>query len=66
MSTSSRRLSAKARGNKNNQTAGKEKGPNCQKSELKSWGATANPYKLSGRQGQRFLEYTDMIKSLNK
>lgn len=66
MSTSSRRLSQRAKGNKNNQTAGRDKGPNCQKSELKSWGASVNPYKLSGRQGQRFLEYTDHVKSLNK
>lgn len=66
MSTTSRRLSNKARGNKSNHTPGKEKGATCQKSDLKRWGASANPYKLNGRAAHRFLEYTDHVKQLNR
>lgn len=66
MTTTSRRLAAKSKDSKPSHTAGKTKGGNCVKSPLKTWGATANPYKLKGGQAQLFVVYSAEVRKLNK
>lgn len=66
MTTTSRRISAKTKTHKPSHTAGRDKGGNCAKTELKTWGASANPYKLKGGALHRFHEYSEMVKGLNK
>lgn len=66
MTTTSRRLSAKSRVAKPSHTPGKTKGGNCVKSELKTWGGKANPYKLSGGDVHKYAKYTELVHSLNK
>lgn len=62
--TTSRRL---GKGTKTrSQTKGKEKGGNCAKSELKTWGATANPYKLSGGDVGKYQKYCAMTSGINR
>lgn len=65
MATSSRRLSQRAKGNKASHTPGRDKGPSCKKSDLKSWGATANPYKLKGAALHKYRDYSDHVYSIN-
>jgi hypothetical protein len=65
MRTTSRRL-GKASIKPKSQTKGKEKGDKCQKSELKSWGMKANPYKLAGAELDRYERYRAVTNSMNK
>lgn len=64
MRTTSRSLgkSVKAK----SQTRGKEKGGNCARSELKTWGMNANPYKLAGGDLDRYNKYCALTTGLNK
>jgi hypothetical protein len=66
MSTSSRRLSQMMRESRPSQTKGKEKGGSCVKSDLKEFGRSANPYKLSGDKLNRYREYCSHTDGLNK
>lgn len=66
MTTTSRRLSLKLKQHKASHTAGREKGGNCAKTELKTWGARANPYKLKGGDIKKFNEYSEVVRGLNK
>lgn len=65
MATTSRRLSAKCKTAKPSHTPGREKGGNCVKTALKTFGATANPYKLKGYGLRLFDAYTDEVYRLN-
>lgn len=67
MSLSGRTISRALKGNsKGNQTKGTDKGPSCQKSELKEFGRNANPYKLHGYGFNRYMNYCRHVDSLNK
>lgn len=48
------------------QTPGKDKGGSCVKSDLKTWGITANPYKLHGGDLSRYDKYRELTSSMNK
>ena len=64
MRTTSRRIgkSVKAK----SQTRGKEKGGNCVRTELKTWGMRANPYKLTGGDLDRYSKYCAITNAANK
>lgn len=69
MSTSSRSISRKMRqasGKKPSQTPGKLKNEWCQKSELKTWGATAKPWELKRQGTDRFNRYCALVDKVNK
>lgn len=66
MSTSSRRLAAKARNNRPSHTPGKTKAESCQRSPLKTFGMNANPYKLKGAAAQRYEVYCKHVDAMNK
>lgn len=53
-------------GKARSQTKGKEKGGNCAKSELKTWGMKVNPYKLSGGEVDRYRKYCAQIDGINR
>lgn len=61
MTTTSRRLSAKSRTNKPSHTPGKTKGGTCVKSELKTFGMNANPYKLRGFRASQYISYCKLV-----
>lgn len=63
MTTTSRRLSAKARTSKPSHTPGKTKGGTCVKSELKTFGMSANPYKLRGYRANQYAAYCKLVDS---
>ena len=66
MTTTSRRLSLRSAHARASHTPGKEKGGNCTKSPLKTFGMNANPYKLKGHKASQFVNYTAHVKSINK
>ncbi|HEX7646350.1 MAG TPA: hypothetical protein VF450_02945 [Noviherbaspirillum sp.] len=66
MTTTSRGLSRKARTSTPSRTPGKDKGGSCVKTELKTWGANANPYKLRGSARQRYEVYRETTNAMNK
>lgn len=62
--TTSRRVGKVTR--TSSQTRGKEKGGNCVREELKTWGMRANPYKLRGGELSRYEKYCQMTSGMNK
>lgn len=57
MSTSSRRLSAKAKTSKNSHTPGKDKGAYCVRRTDANLAVSTNPYKGQGLKGQAKSAY---------
>ena len=66
MTTTSRRLSQRGAHARTSHTPGKEKGGNCTKSPLKTFGMNANPYKLKGNKATQYVKYSELTRSLNK
>lgn len=66
MSTTSRGLSNKLKHSRMSHTPGKEKGGNCTKSPLKTFGMNANPYKLKGHAAKQFVDYSNHVRSANR
>lgn len=66
MSTSSRRLMAGFKTGKPSRTPGKDKGGSCVKTDLKTWGAQANPYKLRGGALHKYEKYKEVTSAMNK
>ena len=64
MRTSSRRVGMV--GKTSSRTRGKEKGGNCVKDPLKTWGMRANPYKLRGGEFERYQKYCQITSAMNK
>lgn len=65
MTTTSRRLSRRVK-KVSSHTPGRQKGENCQRTALKIFGAKANPYKLKGAAAKRFVDYSALVRGLNK
>lgn len=66
MTTTSRGISQKLKHNRASHTPGRDKGLNCQKSPLKTFGMRANPYKLKGHKASQFVEYSNQVRGINK
>lgn len=66
MTTTSRGISQKLKHSRASHTPGKDKGINCTKSPLKTFGMNANPYKLKGHAAKQFVHYSAAVRSLNK
>lgn len=66
MTTTSRDIARRTRPSRPSQTPGREKGGNCVKTELKSWGSTVNPYKLSLGGLHRYQGYCRQMDAANQ
>lgn len=66
MTTTSRGISQKLKHSRSSHTPGRQKGLNCQKSALKTFGLKANPYKLKGYNAKLFRDYSDHVRGINK
>jgi hypothetical protein len=64
MRTTSRRVGKT--GKTTSQTRGKDKNESCQKTDLKTWGMNANPYKLSGGDVSKYEAYCQQTNAMNR